>query len=140
MKRGNALTLATPLGQQVQIQHRTVTFTEILYDGSHINIGWLTEADTDPISFVQDVMFTVDGAMSPNYTLNASGEEQDNGTFAGTISILVEEKLPDAFALGIRSRDEAATLASFPVERKGEMRTYGIAQTRTYNADKVTYD
>jgi len=140
-KRGSQLHLATRLGQQVQIEDYAVTFTESLYDGSNIHLGLTAPSDHgDPMTFVSDVLFTVDGQRLSSYGVGASGKMLDDGTYAGTLSISADDRLPDAFVLGILSRDESTTYAQIPVERRGANHTFSIAQTRAWNNIEVKYE
>lgn len=136
-KRGSQLHLATRLGQQVQFEDYAVTFTESLYDGSNIHLGLTAPSDHgDPMTFVSDVLFTVDGQRLSSYGVGASGKMLDDGTYAGTLSISADDRLPDAFVLGILSRDESTTYAQIPVERRGANHTFSIAQTRAWDISK----
>lgn len=140
-KRGSQLNLTTNVGRQIQIDDVAMTITESLYDGSSISLGLIAPADAkDPMGFVKDVTFSVDGKRLPSFSGGASTKILDDGTYAGTLSLHVDDPLPDVFTLGILSRDEAAIYAEIPVERKGENQLFAIAQTGTWNDVEVEYE
>lgn len=141
MKKGSQLHLATKWGQQVEIGDYVVTFTESLYDGSNINLGLIGPFNDDEFfSIANNLMFTVDGKRVSGYGAGASGKKLDNGTFAGTISITVNDELPDTFVLGILSRDETKTFAKLPVERRGGHQSFPIDKTRTWLGFDMKYE
>lgn len=141
VKRGSELQLTTELGQKVNINDQEITFTESLYDGSKINLGWTVPSnDRDPWAFTEDIMFTIDGKRIEDYGGNISYEKLDNGMYAGTISIDVrgdEHSLPESFVLGLMSTDETITYANIPIVQEGEYQTYTIGQTKTWDDNEV---
>jgi hypothetical protein len=141
MRRGSHLHLATELGQQVRIAGHEVTFTESLYDGSNINLGFTVSADDPDIySFMNDLDYSIDGQKLTDYGDGISVKKLIDGTYAGTFAITTTGKLPDSFVLGIRSRQEGRTVAELPIERRGESASFAIAQTKTWNNLEMQYD
>jgi len=141
MRRGSQLHLATELGQQVRIAGHEVTFTESLFDGSNINLGFTVSTDEpDIFSFIHDMDYTIDGQKLTDYGGGASAKQLHDGTYAGTYAITTSGELPDSFMLEIRSRQEDRTIAMLPVERRGDYSSFAIAQTRTWNNLEMRYD
>ncbi|PWW02848.1 uncharacterized protein DUF4179 [Paenibacillus cellulosilyticus] len=138
-KRASQLGLSTPLGQQVLIGDHKITFTESIYDGSNLILGWIAPAaDLDPYEFATDIVFKVNGT-SVNYTLSAPALRLDNGTYAGTLNINTTDQLPDKFNLDIVSPIDASSLATIPIERRGNDHTAVINKTGTWNAINFDY-
>lgn len=143
LKRGSQLHLATDIGQEVRIGEHKITLTESLYDGSSIHLGLIIHPpidENDPISIANDIMFTVDHERPYYLGYGFSMEKLADGTFAGTISIDVEEQLPDQFLLSLLSSDGTKTFAEIPIERQGGYKSFTIAETRAWNAIEVNYE
>ncbi|WP_162848549.1 DUF4179 domain-containing protein [Paenibacillus nanensis] len=143
LKRGSQLRLAAEIGQEVQIGEQRVTLTESLYDGSSIHLGLVIHPPIDenePTSIVNDIVFTIDHKRPSNLGYGFSMEKLKDGTFAGTLSIDVEERLPDQFLLSLLSSDETKTYAEIPIERQGGYQSFTIDETRVWNAIEVNYE
>ncbi|WP_159439981.1 DUF4179 domain-containing protein [Bacillus sinesaloumensis] len=148
-QKGEKEGLTTLLGQQVEIDGQVITFTESLYDGSQIHIGYLIESYTQekhgkPVDFLSDLRLTINGK-GVSYGMGAKGEELENGDYAGIISVRVHgENLPDEFTLGIQSHKEKALNVELLVTKQGENRSFLVNQTvetedLTMHVDKVTF-
>lgn len=140
VKRGSELLLTTEIGQEVKINDQEIIFTESLYDGSKINLGWTVPSnDPDPWAFKEDIRFAIDGKRIEDYGGNMTYEKLDNGMYAGTISINVRSEglLPESFVLGIISTDETITYANIPIIQEGEYQSYTIGQSRTWDENEV---
>lgn len=147
-QKGEKEGLTTLLGQQAEINGQVITFTESLYDGSKIHIGYLIESYTqekDMLStdFLSDIRFTIDGK-GVSYGMSANGKELENGDYAGIISIRIHDSLPDQFTLGIGSQKDSALNLELEITKQGENRSFLVNQTvetddLTMHVDKVTF-
>ncbi|OPG95775.1 hypothetical protein B2I21_20625 [Chryseobacterium mucoviscidosis] len=141
VKRGSQLGLSQQFNQQVQIGVHEITFTESLYDGSNINLGWVASADDkDPFEFVDNVIFAVDGKRLYNFSMDAPALKLENGTYAGTLRIDPKEQLSDKFILDIMSRDETTTYAKIPIELQGGFQSIPITKSGIWNEIEMNYD
>lgn len=133
--------LSTELGQQVQIGDDQVTFTESLYDGSKINLGFIVSTpDDDPLRFSTNLRYLVDGKRLTNYTGSSPAIQIEKGRYAGTLVIDPKEQLPDQFVLGVMSQDETTTYVQIPVERRGSYYEVPIAKSGIWRGIKMKYD
>lgn len=147
-KKGEEEGLTTLLGQQVEINGQLITFTESLYDGSQIHIGYLIESytqgkNTYQTDFLSDLHFMIDGK-GVSYGMGERGEVLENGDYAGVISIKIHEKLPENFTLGIQSNKEKSLDVSFPIKKQGNNRAFLVnelveSKDLTIQVDKVTF-
>ncbi|MGF9696281.1 DUF4179 domain-containing protein [Paenibacillus sp. MABNR03] len=141
VKRGSQLGLSQKFNQQVRIGDQEVTFTESLYDGSNIHLGWVaTDHDKNIFGFQNNISFTVNGKRISNYAADGPALYLENGTYAGRLQIDPNEKLPDKFTLGILSLDETAIYAEIPIELQGSYQTIPIAKSGTWNGTEMIYD
>ncbi|WP_010677189.1 DUF4179 domain-containing protein [Bacillus timonensis] len=146
-QKGEEKGLTTLLGQQVEINGQVITFTESLYDGSQIHIGYLIESYTNKTASTADLLsplkLTVNGK-HVSYGMGERGEILENGDYAGVISIKIDQKLPESFTLGIQSLNEKSMYVELPITKQGENRSTLVNQTvetndLTIHYDKVTF-
>lgn len=136
----------TPLGQQVEINGQTIIFTESLYTGSSIHIGFIipdydSQGSKSPDSFLEKpLQYTIDGKPLHGYSGGQSGEMLGNGDFAGTIEIKADEDIPDSFTLGLSSLNGESWHAEIPVKLQGENEAYLVNETREWKDRTVVYD
>ncbi|MEH7235231.1 DUF4179 domain-containing protein [Bacillus sp. JJ1562] len=147
-QKGEEAGLTTLLGQQVEINGQVITFTESLYDGSQIHIGYIIESHTQGKNALQkdllsDLRFTIDGK-GVSYGMGARGEVLENGDYAGVISIKAHEELPENFTLGIQSYKEKSLDVELPIKKQGDNRAFLVneqveSKDLTIQVDKVTF-
>ncbi|MEH7379388.1 DUF4179 domain-containing protein [Bacillus sp. JJ1533] len=147
-QKGEEEGLTTLLGQQVEMNGQVVTFTESLYDGSQIHIGYLIESYTQvdnnySTDFLSDLRLTIDGK-GVSYGMGERGELLENGDYAGILSISIREELPNEFNLGIGTHKKNSVLVELPITRQGDNRAYLVNETvetkdLTMHVDKVTF-
>lgn len=141
VKRGSKLGLSHKLNQKVRIGDHNVTFTEIIYDGSNINLGWIaSDYDRNIYEFMNNIGFTVNGKFISDYTANAPALKLENGTYGGLLQISPKDKLPDKFTLGMVSRDKKTTYVEIPVQRQGSYLTLPINQSGIWNNIALNYE
>ncbi|ADU32087.1 DUF4179 domain-containing protein [Evansella cellulosilytica] len=145
VKKGSEEGLSILLGEQVIINEQTVTFTESLYDGSEIHLGYIIESPTRDIldlnkGFLSDIEFTVNNRSMGSYGWGSSGQILDNGTYAGTISIKFNDEVPDSFLLGIKPRTGRAWKVELPIELQGSHETFLVNETRGMEDITIHYD
>ncbi|MEH7224995.1 DUF4179 domain-containing protein [Bacillus sp. JJ1566] len=141
-QKGEKEGLTTLLGQQVEINGQVITFTESLFDGSQIHIGYIVEsyATGETLSatdLLSPFMLTVDGK-GVSYGMGERGETLENGDYAGIISISIQEELPEEFILGIRSQKEKALNLELQISKQGENKSFLVNQT-VENADLMMH-
>ncbi|MEK5444850.1 DUF4179 domain-containing protein [Fredinandcohnia sp. FSL W7-1320] len=147
-EKGEEEGLTTLLGQQVEVNGQVITFTESLYDGSQIHIGYLIESYTQvdhkqSTDFLSDLWLTIDGK-GVSYGMGGRGEELKNGDYAGVISIKIREELPENFTLGIKSKKEKSLDVELPIKKQGTNQAFLVnelleTQDLTIQVDKVTF-
>ncbi|MCC3356226.1 DUF4179 domain-containing protein [Bacillus sp. REN16] len=146
-KKGEEEGLTTLLGQQVEVDGQVITFTESLYDGSQIHIGYLVESYTDEPSNTADLLsplkITVDGKQV-DYGMGERGKVLENGDYAGVISIKIDRELPKEFTLGLQSLNEKSLNVKLPITKQGDNRAFLVNETvetkdLTMHVDKVTF-
>lgn len=142
MKKGKKENLTTELGEQIEIDGHLITFTETLYDGGQIHIGYLMQGDDNPrvSNFNLNLKFSINGK-----SLNSSGSSSyqtkiEDGLDAGTISIDIPNNLPDSFLLGIRPHDDHSWFIELPVEKKGEHQVFLINEEKKVEDLMILYD
>ncbi|MEO2203337.1 DUF4179 domain-containing protein [Paenibacillus pabuli] len=141
VKKASKLGLSQKLNQQVRIGDQDITFTESLYDGSNINLGWITsDHDKNIYEFLNNISYTVNGKRISDYAANAPALKLENGTYGGLLQIDPKDKLPDKFTLGVVSRDEKTTYVEISVERQGSYLTIPIAKSGMWNDYEMNYD
>ncbi|MDG5788544.1 DUF4179 domain-containing protein [Evansella sp. AB-P1] len=149
VQRGNEQGLTTMLGEQVEMDGHLITFTESLYDGSEVHIGYIIES-LDPTNemsqstFPSDIEMTINGRNVGSYGMGGRGELLDNGNYVGTINIRFRDEVPDKFLLGIQPRVGRSWKVELPVELQGENESFLVNETRetedmTIHYDKVTF-
>lgn len=122
--------LTTVLGQQLEINGQTITFTESLYDGAQIHIGYLVKDEDAHFNdaFLHDMYLTINGDRL-NYGMGAGGKVLENGDYAGVLSIKVNEALPNQFMLGLHSEKENWEIELL-VEKQGDHQSFLINETK----------
>ncbi|WP_026690045.1 DUF4179 domain-containing protein [Alteribacter aurantiacus] len=133
--------LVTAIGEEVTIDGNTVIFTDTLYDGSQIHIGYMEEWDEElgHRDFPVNVLFTVNGRDIGSYGWGGTGEYLDDGWYAGTISIRIPD-LPDSFKLGIKPFERNAWSVELPVEKKGESETIMVNEVKESGELSLSYN
>lgn len=144
VKKGTDEGLSTLIGEQVNINGQNITFTESLYDGTRIHIGFIlenytAEKGTRPSAFLENLIFTIDGKTIDGYGMGMTGKEMD-GNYVGTISISVRDSIPTEFMLGIQSRDGSSQYAELPVEQQGEHKAFLVNELRKTDDLTILYD
>ena len=149
VQRGNEQGLTTLLGDQVKIEKHLFTFTESLYDGSEIHVGYIIES-LDPtnsvahLSLPLDLNLTINGKRIGSYGMGERGELLENGNYVGTISIRFRDEVPDSFLLGISPRQGRRWKVELPIELQGKSKSFLVNETRETvdmltHYDKVTF-
>lgn len=130
--------LASLLGRQVVIDGESVTFTEILYDGSGIHIGFIKRSDS--LDFTNHLQVSIDGERLTDYSSGTSGRTLENGDFAGIFTIEAHQDIPDSFALGLSSADGESWSVELPVKSQGDQQVYLMNETRQWRDKTMIYD
>ncbi|RDW19355.1 DUF4179 domain-containing protein [Oceanobacillus chungangensis] len=150
-QKGNKMELTTLLGEEIEVGGHTIIFTESLYDGSTIHIGYLIEPPTIDSKFWNDffdnLQLTVDGkSLNYGYGMGNKGDFLEDGDYAGVFTIDINrEELPDHFMLGIYSRYEnRAWKVALPIVLQGENQSFLVNQTKSakdlvMHYDKITF-
>ncbi|WP_078554349.1 DUF4179 domain-containing protein [Bacillus alkalicellulosilyticus] len=149
VQRGNDQGLTILLGEHVETEGHRITFTESLYDGAEIHIGYIIESldPAVPIAhypFPSDIDLTINGRWEGNYGMGGRGELLDNGNYAGTINISFRDEIPDHFLLGISPRHGNSWKVELPVELQGDNKFFLVNETMetedlTIHYDKITF-
>ncbi|MFC0471488.1 DUF4179 domain-containing protein [Halalkalibacter kiskunsagensis] len=142
IKKGKQEGLTTELGEQVEVDGQIITFTETLYDGGEIHIGYVVEsmvADNRP-HFLSNLEFLINGHSPGNYGMGGIEKEIENGLYAGTFSISVRNGVPDSFVLGIRPRQGRSWFVELPVELQGDHKSFLVNQTKVQEDLTILYD
>lgn len=142
VKKGKEEGLALELGEQIEIDGQLITFTDTLYDGGEIHIGYtiqVKEKKQQP-QFTSNIQFLIDGRSLDSYGMGVDESEVENGLYAGTMSIRVREELPDSFTLSIHSFEGNEWLVDLPVTKKGNHRAVPINQTKKQGDFTILYD
>jgi Family of unknown function (DUF5643)/Domain of unknown function (DUF4179) len=142
VKKGKDEGLTTELGEQVEVDGQLITFTETLYDGGEIHIGYIlevNESDRGPY-FMNNLVLLIDGKSIGSYGMGGKESEIEKGMYAGTISVRVRDKIPDSFVLGIRSREGKSWSVELPVEKKGNHQTFLVSKVEKSEDLAILYD
>ena len=142
VKKGKDEGLTTELGEQVEVDGQLITFTETLYDGGEIHIGYIlevNESDRGPY-FMNNLELLIDGKSIGSYGMGGKESEIEKGMYAGTISIRVRDKIPDSFVLGIRSREGKSWSVELPVEKKGNHQAFLVSKVEKSEDLTILYD
>ncbi|MBG9587227.1 DUF4179 domain-containing protein [Cytobacillus firmus] len=136
--------LTTKLGEQVEINGQLFTFTETLYDGGKIHIGYVVqvnENDQSPILFMRNLQLLIDGK-SVGYGFGGNESEIKNGVYAGTLSISLteESEVPDSFVLGMRPLEGQSWSVDLPVKKKGDHDTFLVNRVEKRKDLTILYD
>ncbi|WP_071393350.1 DUF4179 domain-containing protein [Bacillus tuaregi] len=142
MKKGKEKGLTTVMGEQVEIDGQLITFTETLYDGGEIHIGYLMQAPEKAQNdhFMNNLELFIDGKPIGGYGMGGRESEIEKGMYAGTISVSVRDDIPDSFVLGIRPREGKAWSVELPVERKGNHESYLVQKVEQQKDLTILYD
>ncbi len=134
--------LTTELGEQVELDGQLITFTETLYDGGEIHIGYIREVidHNQGTDFINNLQFTIDGKYLGSYGMGGHEEEIEKGIYAGAISISVREGIPDSFALGISPREGKSWSVKLPVEKKGNHQSFLVNRVEKTEDLTILYD
>ncbi|NEU29248.1 DUF4179 domain-containing protein [bacterium LRH843] len=142
VKKANEQGLTTLLGEQIEVNGQRITFTESLYDGAEIHLGYIMETirpnhAQSSHNFLHEIELMINGRSIGGYGMGARDEPIGDGSYVGTMSIRVTDGVPDSFMLGIRSREGSIEI---PVERQGEYESYLANQTKETNDLTMFYD
>jgi len=142
VKTGKEQGLTIPIEKQVEIDGQLITFTDTLYDGGEIHIGYLMEASgrEQTSLFAQRIRFLIDGQPMGGGGMGISGDWVENGLFAGTISLRVRDEIPDSFLLGICYIDDNAPLVELPVAKQGESKVTIVDQKKEFEDLALLYE
>lgn len=142
VKKGKEAGLTTELGEQIEVDGQMITFTETLYDGGEIHIGYIAQRDENNKNphFMNHLELFIDGKHIGSYGMGGNESKMDNGLYAGTISIRVREEVPDSFVLGIRPYEGKSWSVELPVERKGEHQTFIVSKVEQTDDLSILFD
>jgi hypothetical protein len=142
VKKGKEEGLTTELGEQVEVEGQLITFTETLYDGGEIHLGYIMQVNERNRSthFMNDLELLIDGKLIGSYGMGGNESEVENGVYAGTISIRLSEEVPDSFVLGIRPREGKSWSVELPVERKGDHQAFLVNKVEKREDLTILYD
>ncbi|MFA9555754.1 DUF4179 domain-containing protein [Evansella sp. AB-rgal1] len=144
LKKGSEQGLTIELGQQIEFDRHRVTFTESLYDGSEIHIGYIIES-LDPTNpkpnqnLLRDIRFGIDGQYIDG-GWGARGLELDNGNYAETLSLRPIDEIPDNFILEISPWEGRSWKVNIPVERQGDSDSFLVNITKETKDIILHYD
>lgn len=141
-KKGKEEGLTTELGEQVEVDGLLITFTETLYDGGEIHIGYILQANESDrkTHFMNNLELLINGKSVSSYGMGGNESEIENGMYAGTISIRFRDEVPDSFVLGIRSREGKSWSVELPVEKKGVHQAFLVNKARKSEDLTILYD
>ncbi|KKK40058.1 hypothetical protein WQ57_02015 [Mesobacillus campisalis] len=140
-KKGQEAGLATELGEQVEIDGQVVTFTETMYDGGDIHVGYIRESMGSRTSshFLGNLEFSIEkGPVSSG--MGGKETEIEEGVHAGTVSLRFQEEIPDSFTLVVRPREGRSWVVKLPVEKKGSNRVFPIKKKKETEDLAIVYD
>lgn len=139
-RKGSEEGLTTVLGQQLEVNGQTITFTESLYDGTQIYIGYIVEDQELHFNdaFLHDMYLTINGNRI-HYGMGAGGKVLDNGDYAGILSIKTDVDLPDQFMLGLHSEKNKWEIELL-VEKQGDHESFLINETKESDDLIIHYD
>ncbi|WP_216827461.1 DUF4179 domain-containing protein [Alkalihalobacterium elongatum] len=143
MKKGADDGLATSLGEQIEFDGHLVTFTETLYDGGEIHLGYIIEMidPTQPPNFLGNFFeLFINGKPAGSYGMGGNEEEVKEGMYIGAISIRLREDVPDSFLLGLRPNESRSWFVQLPVEKQGDQKSFLVNQKRETNELAIVYD
>ncbi|MFD2444707.1 DUF4179 domain-containing protein [Bacillus sp. CGMCC 1.16607] len=146
VKKGKDEGLSTVQGMKLEIDGQIITFTETLYDGGEIHLGYLIESpkNSKPTKFVNSLEFFINSHPIQNYGIGGKEVKIGKGIYAGTINIHVQDRIPESFKLRIRSTKANASFVELPIERKGPNKVFLVNQKKeiedlTIYYEKVTF-
>jgi hypothetical protein len=140
-KKGQEAGLATELGEQVEIDGQVITFTETMYDGGEIHVGYIRESfGIGTFShFLGNLQFSIKkGPVSSG--MGGKETEIEEGVYAGTVSLRFREEIPDSFTLVVRPREGRSWIVQLPVEKKGSNRAFSINERKKTEDLAIVYD
>ncbi|MEB1808479.1 MAG: DUF4179 domain-containing protein [Bacillaceae bacterium] len=142
MKKGADDGLATSLGEQIEFDGHLVTFTETLYDGGEIHLGYIIEMTNpdQPPQFLGTFFLLINGKPAGSYGMGGNEEQIKEGTYAGAISIRLREEVPDSFLLGIRPHEGRSWFVQLPVEKQGNQQSFLVNQKKETDELAIVYD
>ncbi|WP_428909947.1 DUF4179 domain-containing protein [Niallia sp. Krafla_26] len=142
VKKGKDEGLTTELGEQIEVNGQIITFTETLYDGGELHIGYMMQGNAinHENHFMNNLQLFIDGKPI-GYGMGGNESEVEEGLHAGTLSIHVrDEEIPDSFVLGIRSREGKLWSVELPVEKKGNHQAFLVNQIAKKDDLSILYD
>lgn len=142
IKKGSDNGLTTKLGEQIEVNGQLITFTDTLYDGGEIHIGYLIERNgsNKETNFLHNLHFLINGKPTGSYGMGGHESEVDSGISAGTLSIRFREDVPDSFILGIRPMKGKRWAVDLPVEKKGDHQSFLVNQVKKSEDLTILYD
>ncbi|MBB6453182.1 hypothetical protein HNQ94_001630 [Salirhabdus euzebyi] len=141
-KKGFEQGLTTYLGEEVEIKDQYITFTESLYDGGSIHIGFIVhnhEEGKAPERFLQEIAVYINGEAPSGYGMGVDGKVLEDGTYIGTINIELDSSVPDSFMLGLGDRDSNSLYVELPVEKQGESESFLVNETKKWKDQLMLY-
>jgi hypothetical protein len=142
VKKGKQEGLTIELGEQIEVDGQLITFTETLYDGGEIHIGYIIETNNTDyrVEFLSNLEFLINGRFLGSYGWGGHEEEVEDGIFAGTFSIHIRDDIPDSFLLGIRPREGGSWVVELPVEMQGDYKAFLVNETKELDDLAIHYN
>ncbi|ALC91723.1 hypothetical protein AM500_19505 [Bacillus sp. FJAT-18017] len=142
VKKGKEESLTTELGEQVEVDGQLITFTETLYDGGEIHIGYIREVNKSNKSshFMDNLILQIDSKPIGSYGMGGNESEIEKGLYAGTFSVRVREEIPESFVLSLRSREGKSWSVELPVEKKGNHQSFLVNKMENRKDLTILYD
>ncbi|WP_164669265.1 DUF4179 domain-containing protein [Virgibacillus doumboii] len=139
MKNGYEKGLSVPVDEQYEINGKKVAFTEVMYDGTDVYLGYLVSPGSleEQRAALFNMRITVNGKQlgsSPSF----KGEQRNDMVYAGRLKIrFIDEELPDQFKLGLHWE---GTDAEFQVTKKGNTEVYAIDKSKRNDRMLINYN
>jgi hypothetical protein len=142
VKKGTQEGLTTELGEQIEVDGQVITFTETLYDGGEIHIGYVMETiETEERPYyLQDFEILIDGRYIGNVGMGGNVRKIEQGLYAGTFNISVRDHIPDSFVLEIRPREGRSWSVKLPVTLHGNHKMFIINDAKKRDDLTILYD
>ncbi|MDE5414421.1 DUF4179 domain-containing protein [Alkalihalobacterium chitinilyticum] len=147
LKNAREKGLTTAVNKKVTIEDNVITFTESLFDGSKIYIGYIIEPiDTlkvgpDRNGFL-DVGISINNGQIGSHSFGVSETRLNIGMYIGMFEVQLSDEysLPNSFLLGLQSYKDQSLYLELPVERKGHHYSYFITKEKEANDYSLYYD
>ncbi|WP_042143382.1 DUF4179 domain-containing protein [Paucisalibacillus sp. EB02] len=137
--------LTTSVNETLTINDQTILITESLYDGSSIHIAYIITSHNKKEAtltnrFLDEIIFTKNGAPLTIHRMSAGGEVLKSGDYAGTMTIDFYDNIPDSFMLGMTSPEKDSAKIEIPITLKGVTKSFAIHETKKKGDKVITYD